>query len=63
MATADNLEVFCAVAAAPKVSPHLSQKIITQHCLSLCSVFYGKVSKPMAFRDRRTAHTKICMVC
>ena len=52
-----------AVAAARKVCPHWLQEIITQHCLSLYPVFYGKVSKPMVSRVRQAAHTKICIVC
>ena len=51
------------MAAACKVCPHWLQKIITQHCLLLYPVFYGKVSKPMVFRVRKAAHIKICIVC
>ena len=51
------------VAAARKVSPHWSQKTITQHCLSLVPLFMVRVAKQLAFVVRRAATSKILNAC
>ena len=51
------------VAAARKVSPHWSQKTITQHCLSLVPLFKVRVANQLAFRVRRAATSKMLNAC
>ena len=51
------------VKAARKVSPHWSQKTITQHCLSLVPLFKVRVANQLAFRVTRAATSKMLNAC